>query len=87
MVKYSFQREKLVCGLLVYGKYLFVLRRDTFFKIYIKLIGRRVSLITKIAASPSQSSSTLIFGSPVVPWMSWRYLDVTIWTYLFQGDF
>ena len=58
-----------------------------FFKIYIKLIGRRVSLIAKIAASPSQSSSTLIFGSPVVPWMSWRYLDVTIWTYLFQGDF
>ena len=36
----------------------------------IKLIGRRVSLIAKIAASPSQSSSTLIYGSPVVPWMS-----------------
>ena len=29
-----------------------------------------MSLIAKIAASPSQSSSTLFFGSPVVPWMS-----------------
>ena len=54
-----------------------------FFKIYIKLIGRRVSLIAKIAASPSQSSSTLIFGFPVVPWVSCCHLDVTIWTYLF----
>ena len=58
-----------------------------FLKIYIKLIGWGVSLIAKIAASPSQSSSTLIFGFPVVPWVSCCHLDVTIWTYLFQGDF
>ena len=57
-----------------------------FFRIYILLIGRRVSVIAIIAASP-QSSSTLILGPPVVPWVSCRYLDVIIWIYVCQKDF
>ena len=38
-----------------------------------------------IAASP-QASSTLIFGVPVVSWVSCRYLDVIIWIDVCQDD-
>ena len=37
-----------------------------------------MSVVAKIVGSP-QSSSTLNFGSPVVPWVSCCYLDVIIW--------
>ena len=45
-----------------------------------------LSVIAKIAASP-KSSSTLIVGWPVVPWVSCRYLDVSISIYVSQEDF
>ena len=45
-----------------------------------------LSVIAKIAASP-KSSSTLIVGSPVVPWVSCRYLDVSILIYVCEEDF
>ena len=38
-----------------------------------------------IAESP-QASSTLIFGLPVVSWVSLRYLGVIIWIYVCQDD-
>ena len=59
-------KKKMIPWSFPYGKYLFVLKLHTFFLKFKSNIGRHLSVIAKIAASP-QSSSTLIFGFLVVP--------------------
>ena len=53
--------------------------KNTLFRLGVKLwIGAKLYLVKSILAASLQTSSALGLGSPVVHWVSCRYLGVTI---------
>ena len=73
MVKVKFSKTKMIPWPFPLWKILVCVETAYIFLLNLhQMIGRRVSVIAKMVASP-QSSSTLIFGPTVVPWVSCRF--------------